>query len=91
MLIHHENALMKKVTTFSFLILISIVFQSALFAAVAPRITLTSSLNPSTYGQNVTFTVHVQDSTLVLTPTGNVTFYDGAISLGNVERGLAKK
>src|SRR2546426_911530 len=74
---------MKKVTAFSSIILLAFGFQSVLYAAVAPRMTLTSSLNPSTYGQNVTFTVHVDDSTLVLTPTGNVTFYDGANSLGN--------
>jgi hypothetical protein len=47
-----------------------------------PVVTLQSSVNPSTFGQNITFTVHV-DST-GHTPTGSVTFYDGAISLGTV-------
>src|SRR2546426_600478 len=74
---------MKKVTAFSSIILLAFGFQSVLYAAVAPRMTLTSNLNPSTYGQNVTFKVHVDDSTLVLTPTGDVTFYDGTNSLGN--------
>jgi hypothetical protein len=42
-----------------------------------------SSLNPSTFGQTVTFTASVQ-SLSGGTPTGNVTFFDGAISLGSV-------
>ena len=75
---------MKKVTAFSSLLLLSFALQAALYAAVAPRLTLTSNLNPATFGQNVTFTAHVDDSTLVLTPTGSVTFFDGTTSLGNV-------
>jgi hypothetical protein len=39
---------------------------------------LVSSVNPSTYGQSVTFTATVSPSTA----TGSVEFYDGAISLG---------
>ena len=42
-----------------------------------PAITLTSSLNPSTFGASVTFT-----ATLPATATGTVTFHDGATSLG---------
>jgi hypothetical protein len=42
--------------------------------------TLASSLNPSTFGQAVTFTAAVTGSGG--TPTGTVTFYDGATSLG---------
>ena len=38
-----------------------------------------SSLNPSTYGSPVTFTVTVSGGP---TPTGTVTFYDGAIAMG---------
>jgi hypothetical protein len=42
--------------------------------------TLTSSLNPSTYGDNVTFNVVLTSSTG--TPTGTVQFKDGATVLG---------
>src|SRR5208283_6119547 len=44
--------------------------------------TLTSSLNPSTYEQNVMFKVTVTNSSH--TPIGSVNFYDGATLLGNV-------
>src|SRR2546426_860213 len=73
---------MKKVTAFSSIILLAFGFQSVLYAAVAPRMTLTSSLNPSTYGQNVTFKSKVDSGSH--TPTGSVSFYDGATFLGNV-------
>ena len=43
--------------------------------------TLTSSLNPSTYGQAVTFTATV--SSAGPTPTGTVTFNDGSKSIGS--------
>src|SRR5205807_9394136 len=46
-------------------------------------VTLTSSLNPSTFGQSVTFRAKVDSGTH--TPTGSVTFYDGATSLGNIK------
>jgi hypothetical protein len=46
----------------------------------APAVTLTSSLNPSLFGQNVTFKSKVDNG--VQQPTGSVTFYDGASSLG---------
>ncbi len=42
-------------------------------------VTLASSQNPSTFGQSVTFTATVTDSG---TPTGTVTFKDGATTLG---------
>jgi hypothetical protein len=42
-----------------------------------------SSLNPSTYGQSVTFTAQVFSQTSG-TPTGTVTFQDGATVLGTV-------
>src|SRR5207245_2916157 len=48
----------------------------------SPTVTLASNLNPSTFGQNVTFKAKVDNASG--TPTGNVTFYDGAASLGNV-------
>jgi len=44
--------------------------------------TLTSSANPSTSGQSVTFTATVT-STAAGTPTGSVTFLDNNASLGN--------
>ena len=40
-----------------------------------------SSLNPSTYGQSVTFTATVSDTSGVV-PTGSVEFYDGSTDLG---------
>jgi predicted thioesterase len=43
--------------------------------------TLTSSLNPAIYGQTVTFTAKVAES-FDITPTGTVTFKDGATTLG---------
>jgi hypothetical protein len=50
-------------------------------APVTPTTTtLISSLNPSTFGQPVTFTATVTGSGP--TPTGTVTFLDGAVSLG---------
>src|SRR5207247_9733793 len=48
----------------------------------APTVALTSSNNPSTFEQNVTFKAKVDNASH--TPTGSVTFYDGATSLGNV-------
>ena len=51
--------------------------------AAAPGTTtgLVSSLNPSTFGQSVTFTATVSGGT---SPTGNVQFIDGATPLGTV-------
>ena len=46
----------------------------------ASAIALVSSANPSNYGQSVTFTATVTGPDI--TPTGTVTFYDGATSLG---------
>jgi hypothetical protein len=43
--------------------------------------TLASSLNPSNFGQSVTFTATVSSSSG--TPTGTVIFYDGSTSLGS--------
>jgi hypothetical protein len=43
--------------------------------------TVTSASNPSTYGQTVAFTAHVSSSSG--TPTGTVTFLDGATTLGS--------
>jgi hypothetical protein len=46
--------------------------------------TLASSLNPSTYGQAVTFTVAVAPQSGTGTPTGNVTIKNGATPIGSV-------
>jgi hypothetical protein len=45
--------------------------------------TLTSSINPSSYHQSVTFTAKVA-GTFGATPTGSVTFKNGAVTLGSV-------
>jgi hypothetical protein len=52
---------------------------------------LSSSLNPSMFGQSVTFTATVKSSTTG-TPTGTVTFKDGATTLASValSGGVAK-
>ncbi len=43
---------------------------------------LASSLNPSTYGQSLTFTATVSDANGIV-PTGSVEFYDGSTDLGS--------
>jgi hypothetical protein len=48
-----------------------------------PMVMLTSSANPATAGQPVTFTASVTGPAGV-TPTGTVTFYDGTTALGTV-------
>jgi len=51
----------------------------------ATTITLVSSLNPSNFGQAVTFTTTVtsQDSQHQSTPTGTVSYFDGTSKLGD--------
>ena len=44
--------------------------------------TVTSSLNPSQFGQSVTFTATVAPASGTTKPTGTVTFKDGATTLG---------
>jgi len=44
---------------------------------------LTSSLNPSNFGQSVTFTATVSSTGFKVTPTGTVTFLDGTATLGS--------
>ena len=48
-------------------------------------VTLTSSLNPSDFGQSVTFTAMVTTGTGTLSTSSTVTFYDGATQLGVVD------
>ena len=50
---------------------------------LATTTTLTSSLNPSTSGQSVTFTATVTASYSYDVPTGTVSFYDGSTLLGS--------
>jgi hypothetical protein len=51
--------------------------------ALRPRATLTSSPNPSTQGQAVTFTAKISSPTV--TPTGPVSFTSGKTVLGTVQ------
>jgi parallel beta-helix repeat protein len=60
-----------------------------LAVAVQSTVTLTSSLNPATYGQAVTFTAAIAATSVggvmppvPAPPTGTVAFYDGAVLLG---------
>ena len=52
-------------------------------AGIATTTTLTSSTNPSVFGQSVTFTATVAPSSGSGTPTGTVTFYDGSTAPGH--------
>ncbi len=49
---------------------------------VSTTMGVTSSLNPPTYGQSVTFTATVNDASGGV-PTGSVAFYDGSTDLGS--------
>jgi hypothetical protein len=51
-------------------------------ALVATTTTVSGSPNPSTYGQSVTFTATVTRSAGTATPSGTVTFKEGAATLG---------
>jgi hypothetical protein len=51
-------------------------------AQSATAISVSSGLNPSSYGQSVTFTAAVSPA-FSGAPTGTVTFFDGSTSLGN--------
>jgi hypothetical protein len=57
---------------------------------LATNTTLCSSLNPSTYGQSVTFTATVTSSSG--TPTGTITFMDGSTTLAvvTISNGVAQ-
>ncbi|MDO7845075.1 Ig-like domain repeat protein [Hymenobacter sp. M29] len=50
--------------------------------AATTSTTLTSSANPSVFGQSVTFTATVTNTNGSATPTGTVTFKDGATTIG---------
>ncbi len=49
---------------------------------IASKTSLSSSLNPSVYGQAITLTATVTPKSGSGTPTGSVTFYDGSTALG---------
>lgn len=49
--------------------------------AIPSTTTIVSNLNPSNYGDAVTFTANVSSSTPGTTPTGTVTFFDGMSAL----------
>ncbi len=53
--------------------------------------TLTSSVDPSTYGQKVTFTATVAPMTRTTKPTGSVQFFDGSTLLATVTLNSADK
>ncbi len=46
-------------------------------------VTVTASPNPSTYGDNVTFTATVNPNGVLANPSGTVTFTDGSLTLGS--------
>jgi RHS repeat-associated protein len=58
--------------------LVGLALTTIAFAKTNTSTTVTSSLNPSTYGSNVTFTATVSPSAA----TGTVTFKDGSTTLG---------
>ncbi len=60
------------------LMLLCTVFAGMGFAKSSSFVTITSSLNPSTYGSTVTFTAQVTPSAAM----GTVTFMDGTTTLG---------
>ena len=60
------------------------VVATAQGAATLTTTTLTSSVNPSTVGQSVTFTATVTPNSGSATPTGSVTFKDGSTTLATV-------
>ncbi|WP_011175488.1 Ig-like domain repeat protein [Candidatus Protochlamydia amoebophila] len=47
-----------------------------------PVISLTSTLNPSNYAEEITFTASISSPTTLDLPSGTITFYDGNTSIG---------
>jgi hypothetical protein len=58
--------------------------------AYASTASVTSSANPSVYGQNVTFTATVKAASGTLTPTGTVEFLDGTTVIGTATLSAGK-
>jgi hypothetical protein len=61
----------------------SAITQTVNSGVVGTTTTLSSSANPSVFGQSVTFTATVTPTSGSGTPTGTVTFSDGASSIGS--------
>jgi hypothetical protein len=61
----------------------SSVLPQTVNSLISTTTSLTSSLNPSVRGQQVTFTATVKPSSGAGTPTGTVTFLDGSSTLGS--------
>ena len=59
----------------------SVSLPTRAYALLGSTTTVVSSLNPSAFGSSVTFTATVTG--VVITPTGTVTFKDGATTLGS--------
>jgi hypothetical protein len=57
--------------------------QTVSAGSVSTTTTLSSSVNPSVAGQSVTFTASVTPSSGTSTPSGTVTFLDGATVIGS--------
>src|SRR5947209_5293178 len=60
------------------LLVASVLSPHVLYGATSTTVTLSSSPNPSTFGQKVTITAQVSSTA----PTGKVTFFDGVTILG---------
>src|SRR5208282_5067135 len=74
-----RNRIVMRIKSYSLvLMLLCTVFAGMGFAKSFTSVTLSSSLNPSTYGSAVTFTARVSPSGA----TGTVTFMDGTTTLG---------
>jgi hypothetical protein len=57
--------------------------QTVSAGSISTTTTLSSSANPSVFGQSVTLTASVTPSSGTSTPTGTVTFLDGATAIGS--------
>ena len=77
---------MKTVFRAVVLVLGCLAFTGMMFGKSSSSVTLTSSLNPSTYGSSVTFTATVTPAAA----TGTVTFKDGTTTLGTGTIGSGK-
>jgi len=63
-------------------IFIAQLHSSQLLPNSATSTAVDSSLNPSVYGQPITFTATITNSSTSATPTGTIEFYDGSTDLG---------
>ncbi len=86
-----KRIVMRTISRVFVLVLGCMAFTGVAFGGATPSVTLTSSLNPSTYGSSVTFTATVMPpsgtdtgnvSPREVAPTGTVTFMNGSTPLG---------